>query len=334
MRKKIIVLFDSDIEYARLLSDYLRTRKELPFELHTVTSAQHLEALSPEKEILLLMAAEKDMKEAVRKVKKDRLLILNESGKVENEEIRSVGKYQRAETIYKAVMEHCMADMDGEGGLLLGNGNTKLIGLYSPVRRCLQTSFALTLGQILAEKYRTLYLSFEQYAGWSRETVPVRKPNLTDLLYFSEESGERFYYRLRSIEDKAGELCVIPPAWPGHNLIYVPGKQWEELIRKIVRQGGYEYVVLDIGESIQGVFEILRQCNHIYTILKEDRLAMAKVAQYEQLLLLNEMEDVLHKTSKETLPYFTNLPEQVEQYGKGELGEYIKKLIARDMETA
>ena len=39
--------------------------------------------------------------------------------------------------------------------------------LYSPVHRCLQSSFALTLGQLLSEKHPTLYLNFEHYIGIS-----------------------------------------------------------------------------------------------------------------------------------------------------------------------
>ena len=41
-----------------------------------------------------------------------------------------------------------------------------IIGVFSPLGRCLKTSFALALGQILAKERAVLYLNLESYSGF------------------------------------------------------------------------------------------------------------------------------------------------------------------------
>ena len=82
------------------------------------------------------------------------------------------------------------------------------------------------------------------------------------------------------------------------------GRMGHALIEKIAALGGYDYIILDLSESIQGTFEILNMCDRIYTIIGEDDHARAKLAQYEELLAAYSYEAVLEKTSRQLLPHF------------------------------
>ena len=42
-------------------------------------------------------------------------------------------------------------------------GLAKVLGVYSPVGRCLKTSFALTMGKLLAQEERVLYPNLEEF---------------------------------------------------------------------------------------------------------------------------------------------------------------------------
>ena len=54
--------------------------------------------------------------------------------------------------------------------LLCAEYKTKFIGIYSPVHRCLQSSFALTFAQLIAEKHPALYLNFEHCNSEKRKS--------------------------------------------------------------------------------------------------------------------------------------------------------------------
>ena len=103
--------------------------------------------------------------------------------------------------------------------------------------------------------------------------------------------------------------------------------EWKSLFRRIEELGKYEYVILDLSESIQGLLEVLQLCIRVFTLTKEDHMSQCKLDQYEQLLSLCEKEEVKVKTKKLNLPYFRRLPAEMEQYTRGELADYVRKEI-------
>lgn len=334
MKKKILALCDSEKDYLDSLAEFLKDRDEFPFALHAYSEVDKLLEFGKRESIDVLLVSESDFTYEVSELTAGKTLLLNESGTVRGENIKNINKYQKAENIWYELMSEYTEFVMAEEKRLGTGRKAKLIGLYSPVRRCLQTSFALTLGQALAEKKKTLYISFEHYAGWNQLLDKNVRGDLAALLYFGREQEEKFFYRLQSMTLKIGELYYIPPAYAGQNLIYVSAKEWEALIRRIRDVGGYDYIILDLSESIQGTFELLCMCDRIYTIIREDERARAKLAQYEELLRSYEYEEVLEKTRKELLPQFEQLPERIEQYTAGELARYIRKLIREDLGAA
>lgn len=334
MKKKILALCDSEKDYLESLAEYIKEREGLSLELHTYSDADKLLEFGKKEKIELLVVAESDFTYEVAGLETGKTLLLNESGTVRGENVRNIDKYQKVEKVWQELVESYAEMADGDGKKLGSEQKAKIIGLYSPVRRCLQTSFALTLGQALAQDKKVLYISFEHYAGWNQLLEKNVRGDLAALLYFNNEPDERFFCRLQSMTLRIGQMYYIPPAYAGQNLIYVKAKEWQELLLRIARTGGYDYLILDLSESIQGTFELLRSCDRIYTIIKEDEQARAKLAQYEELLCAYEYEDVLEKTQKKILPQFTRLPERIEQYTRGELADYIRKLIREDLDAA
>ena len=76
----------------------------------------------------------------------------------------SVYKYQATDNIMREVMAcYCVGAIQPA---LTAIGNVgDIIGVYSPVNRCLKTSFALTAGQLLSRKSRVLYVNLEDCSG-------------------------------------------------------------------------------------------------------------------------------------------------------------------------
>lgn len=327
---KVMVLCDTEEEYAQLMSEFMKKRKNLPWELHTYTNVQDM--LSMEKSgIEMLVVAEAAYKPELQAMNPGRFVILNESGVMKWEDLFYVDKYQEAEEIVKQLLGIYMEIADIQLPALRTNRRTVFIGNYSPVRRCMQTSFAITMSLLLAEKHTTLYLNFEHYAG-SGELLPdMQTLDMADLLYFLNAQKDKFRLRLQTILKHRGKLAYIPPMKSGQNLLAVTAAEWMELLQKIEELEEYEYVILDLGESMQGLFEILRLCTRVYTLTKEDRIAQSKLLQYEQILALYEYGDVLGKTKRLSLSHIQKLPEELEQLTKGDLAELVKGLI-REME--
>lgn len=324
--EKIMALCDTEEEYAQLMTEFLKKSRELPWKIHTYTDVGEL--MKEEKEGLeLLVVSESAYRLELRGLEAPRTIVLSESGIMRWENVFYVDKYQQAGEVLKELLQIYMEVADTRLPRLRKGSAVTFIGNYSPVRRAMQTSFALTMAQILAKEHATLYLNFEHYVGTVELRPDIQTKDLADLLYFLHEDGEKFRLRMRSVCKRLGSLDYIPPMKSGQNLLAVAPAEWQELLRRIEDMGEYEYVILDLSESMQGLFEILRRCKVVFTLTKEDRAARSKLLQYEYLLSLYEYEDVLEKTRRLKLPHIQRLPAEPEQLTRGELAALVKDLL-------
>lgn len=324
IKNQILVLLDREEEYARLMSDFLRQHRDLPWSIRTYTDVDKLMEQEHTRKIDMLVVAESAYEDKLEELFPTKIVVLNESGVRRLEGMTNIDKYQQAENVIRELLEIYMEIMGEQPPGLIKGCNTKFIGLYSPVRRCMQTSFALTMSQMLAETHKTLYLNFEQYAGLISLLPDSHARDLTDLLYFLNSDKDRFNLRMQTIVRRYGELYYIPPMKAGQNLVTVTEAEWMNLLQRIEDSGEYEYVILDLSEGMQGLFNILRICTVVFTLTRDDRIAEGKLLQYEQLLALCEYEDIIGKTRKCSVPKIRRLPEEPEQYTKGELADYVR----------
>lgn len=183
------------------------------------------------------------------------------------------------------------------------------------------------MAQMLAEKHRTLYLNFEHYAGITDLLPDIQTRDLADLMYFLNSDKDKFLLRMQTILQKKGRLDYIPPVKAGMNLLEITADEWLEMLGRIAESGDYEYIILDLSESIQGLFQILRRCCKIFTLTKEDRAAKGKITQYEQVLAMCEYDDILQKTNKFKIPRMRKLPDGVEALTRGELADYVREIV-------
>jgi len=321
-----MALCDVEEEFAQLMTDFLNKRKSLPWELHTYTNVEDMLGVE-QREIEMLVVAESAFCQNLQNLSPKRLVVLNESGVMKWDDVFYVDKYQEAEEILKQLLGIYMEVADQPLSLPGINRKTVFIGNYSPVRRCMQTSFALTMSLMLAEEHPTLYLNFEHYAGRTELLPDMQTLDMADLLYFLNAQKDKFRLRLQTMLKHKGRLDYIPPMKSGQNLLTVTAAEWLGLLQKIEELDEYAYVVLDLSESMQGLFEILRLCTKVYTLTLEDRIAQGKLLQYEQILAMYEFGDVLGKTKRLCIPHICRLPEELEQLTKGDMADLVRRLI-------
>ena len=328
---RILVLCDTEEEYAQLMTDFLQKQKNMPWELRTYTDVQELLRTGLEKESLLVVA-ESAYTEDLLQLSPARLVVLNESGLMRWENINYVDKYQKAENVLRFLLETYMEIADNPLPRLQKSCKTVFIGNFSPIHRSMQSSMALTLGQLLAKEHSTLYMNFEHFAGFAELIPDMQTYDMADLLYFLSTDKEKFRLRLQTMLKHIGQLDYIPPMKSGQNLLTITAAEWLSLFQKIEELGQYEYVILDLSECMQGLFQILRLCKKVFTVTREDKIAQSKLLQYEQLLSLCEYEDVLENTKHLSLSHIHRLPEELEQLTKGELAELVRKLMDEILE--
>ena len=333
MKKSILAVCDGEAEYASHFVDYLSQpgiREGFPFEVQAFTDESAAENFCEKNKVQFLLISQ-TLYEAGEEWNAENVLVLTEDNRTPAG-VPCIGKYQPMENMVRKILE-----LSVESGVLFPvaatdrPGNMKLIGIYSPVRRCLQTTFSFTLGQLLARKHKVLYLNFESFSGLGRMLQREFQADLSDLIYFLHNKDGRFPYRLEGIAQKVNGLDMIPPAFSALDLQEVKKEEWMALFSELEKSGMYEYVILDLSESIQGLFDILQKCSRVYTIIRDDGFAAAKQEQYEELLCCMKYDGILQKTRKCRLPVFRTLPPGLDNLTKGELAEMVSRLIEEDL---
>lgn len=354
MKGKEIILYLEDKKYGQKMQNYMNQKKLLPFPICGFTEVSKVKEYCKNRDIAFFLTDEEGRKKLLEenretmpdKGKREEAhnrdsmeQAKNKEGNEENIKFviltgergkKGIYKYQNANEIAKLILSDsgyespAAVDKRGQRG--------KLIGIYSPIGRCLKTSFSLVLGQMLAKKYRVLYLNFESFSGFAQLLSRERKADVTDLLYYLKNIKTEFIEQVGEIRLSMNGLDYIPPALSFIDLMSVTCEQWDELLDELFESGMYDYILLDLSDHIQGLFQILNRCSHVYMMVKNDGMALAKVSQYEELLKTLQYEEILNRTKKCNLPLFHNLPVNISELVYSELGDVVRQITKDDFD--
>lgn len=324
-----ICICDSEVSYGEHLVEYLRQEGRLARDIYLYTSREMFLEKETPLTTRLLVIAQSQYSEEIGRAGFDEVLVLNESGTY-MEKPENMSKYQSVEHICDRIRELCAAQEEALPGGVRHGKPMKLIGIYSPVTRCLQTTFALCMGQLLSEKASALYLNFEAFSGLESMLDRSFRGTVSDLLYFNDCAREKLSGQLQYMTEKIGNLDFLPPMESYILLRAVRAEQWLNLLQTIEKVTDYEYCILDLSEHMDGVLEVLRQCDYVFTITREDGFAAAKMAQYEALLKSTQYEDIFMKTRRCRLPVFRELPGNLSMLTHGELALSVGGILREE----
>lgn len=347
MKQKIFAICDREEAYALRMAEYMLEKIRIPYALHLFTKVEELEKFMEEEEIEILLIAESALEllrmEYVRQ-QVVQMFVLQENDMQENDMRGNdaerdgaqggniyISKFQSPEKIVTMLIESAAGLKNWRPAGTQSAAEVKLIGIYSPVKRCLQTTFALTMGQMLSKEHRVLYFNFECYSGFAQLLGREFLADVTDVMYYFRCDKEKLALHLPTIVQNINGLDYIPPMQSQTELWETDGGQWLELCRNIAQIGAYEYIILDLDDGMSGLFDLLRECYKIYTITRDDSFAVAKLNQYEQILKFYELEEVAEKTVKCRFPVFKEVPVNLELMTHGELAGYVKAIIREDL---
>lgn len=136
----------------------------------------------------------------------------------------------------------------------------------------------------------------EEYFGYGEMFEQIDNGNLGDALYYTKQENSNFGLRLRMLVRTIDELDYIPPMPVSLDLKEVRWEEWKVLFKQIVEDSVYEVILLDIGESVQGLLKMLDLCDRIYMPVLEDDVSQEKLRQYEENLQRLQLERLMEKT--------------------------------------
>lgn len=285
MSSKNLVICDPETEYASRLASFLSGKKELALQVKIYKSLNQVQAVPEDMPIHVLIVSGEYPYEQRRTVNAGKVIVLSadrQDNLGENE--ISVYKYQSGNEIYKQMLQACAGD-GGDEFLRTGKKEKgKIIGIYSPVHRTGQTTFAINKGNEMSRDHNVLYLNLETYAGFGGHFPEERSRNLSALLYYAKQETGNLGIVLSTVVKSLGNLYYVPPVLYPDDIRSVTEREWICLFHEILRTSIYDILILDLSECIQGLYEILKICDTIYLPEADDRFAASKLAQFQECL--------------------------------------------------
>lgn len=334
MKRNIFAVCDLEAAYAHNFMEYMNEKKSIPFEIQAFTNVESLLDYCREQPIEILLISDKAMCAQVKELEVSKLIILSEGVHSPRlDQYPSVYKYQSSDNVIREVMACYGEEKLARQETAILKKPMEILGVYSPLGRVLKTSFALTLGQLLAKKRAVMYLDLEEYAGFEGLLHKTFDHNLSDLLYFVRQENVSLIHKMGSMVQSVNNLDFIPPALSPMDIRNTSYEEWTRLLDELSRNSTYEMLILDIGHGVDELYQLLDQCRIIFMPVLSDMISEAKISQFENLLRIWDCGQILAKIKKVKLPYHSSQiqgPEYVEQLLWGELGDYVRNIIREE----
>ncbi|NCB91768.1 MAG: hypothetical protein EOM40_04245 [Clostridia bacterium] len=243
----------------------------------------------------------------------------------------SIYKYQSSDKVIREALACYGEKRKGMPRLLQVQKNkTELIGIYSPVGRTMKTTFALTLGQMLARNSAVLYLNLEEYSGFEYLLGQTYEQTMGDLLYYLRQDVPNLMLRMSGMIQTMNNLDFVPPVLSPGDIQHTSLQEWLRLLQQIIDQSSYETVILDFGDGVEELYQLLEQCTRIYMPVRSDPVSQAKIKQFEDSVEKSGCSRVMDKLNKIKLPYHRTIRNgagYLDDLIWSELGDYVKELI-------
>lgn len=335
MSNMVLAVFDSSSFYCMRLAEYLRNNIKLSFDIRAFTDREEFLKLTQDMKIPLLIISSECLKDMEKDLSPDRIkniIVLEEDpGLSEESGVSGDGavhicKFLPAMRIVETVLEICVERPDDFTNLGIRERSDKcrVIGFYTPLSASGQTSLAVRMGEQLSQEGKSILLSFESFSSLTRTFGEDAGEDITDLIYFAECERDKFGIYLERIKVTRDGLDYIAPARTAAQIKELTGEKIKNLIDLLAKEGGYEYVILDLKDYPEGFFEILSMCDVVYTIGRNNSADQYRMGTYNKVLCESGYESVITRTVKCLFP---------EAQSGLVFRRYMRDLIARGREV-
>jgi len=331
--RRIMAVCDADSCYAGRFAEVANRVKSIPFEVVAFTSLARLKEFTEKEQVELLLVGDNAEEADLTDVKVERVIRLSEEGTVKDDR-PAIYKYQSSDSVLREVMACCQVWEQPFTSQTV-RSKSRVLGVYSPLSRCGKTSFAFTLGKVLAQNGKALLLSLEECSGLSKLTATVYGSTLSDVLYYYRQ-GEYSRLRLSSSIYSWGGLDYVPPVTYAEDLAGLRGTEVAGLVGAIAADGMYEAIVVDLGHFTGGIEDTLMLCDLIYMPVKEDAVASAKLEEWKDYLNASGRDCLWEKIRLLKLPrprLAYSCETYLEQLLWGEFGDFVRELVCRSGRT-
>lgn len=281
MLKKVLAVCDTEEAYTGAFIDFLRSQKNPGFHYLGFSNIKSLLEYAASSEPFILLISETLITDEVRNLKLKMLCLVENKEDVDE---NSVYKYQKISDIVTEISVKCNSDFIKRRGKNLLFGESRLIGIYSPVKRTGKSVFGISLAGILARKYRVLYINLETSCGFEWAFFDDDSGDISDIIYDIRQGKTDIELKLSEIIKNNGYFDFLPPAVAAEDVRAIEYDQLLKLFDFITVMNRYHIVILDFDELLDEYLTVISDCEKLFMPLIDDDISISKLRRFLKVL--------------------------------------------------
>lgn len=303
MDAKVLAICDTEKQYAIKLMEAFCEKKNFGFQVHAFSETKELEQFAAQVQIEILLITGRTMSESFSHLDIGKIILLSDGEFYEEfSDYESIYKYQSADRIMKEILCYYAEYANPVTGMYYGKKGFEVYGVYSPVGRCGKSALAESLAGKFGKSKKTLLLDLQSFCAFKEQLSDEELWDLADIIYFLRQGKKTFLYKLGSIVRSQKTFDYILPMKKPSDLRSVTLAEWTELLEKLASDSDYRVVVIDFGQDVCGLFQLLSQCTKVYTPILPDTVSKKKMENFEWNLREANFEKVIESVQKIYLP--------------------------------
>lgn len=336
MAKLRIALCLEDREYQTRFTTCIMNHYMNQFEIHVFTDFKEFLLSEPGLYHGIILSGYKDEISKTEPAELERFIYLYDEPEVlfpEKMQVTFVNMFQDVSQIIDVVLSQVkeeLQEMAMDARMVTG---TRYIGLYALSRVEYQMPFGITLGTILSERERVLYIDLGENSGLSALIGKESEQGLEELLVMAE-SGKYSRNRMMACIGKLDHLDYVYPAVNPERISETVGGTFVKMLTMMVQELEYTVIILNFGTRFIGLFELMNRCKKIFLLSRNNQMVMWREDDFFREIHKKGYELLLQRIHRVELPEleisYEGYERAVEQWKWNSLGEYVRKLVVQE----
>lgn len=334
MKHAVLAIYEEELDYAAHLADYLG-RKERKFsETRVFTNEKSLEEFLNNYEVDILLIGENLFRKRQEWFHIRQFVLLSEGSLVAEDFINEqavIYKFQSAENIYRELND-IYAMNEKPQGIKKIEGNTRIIGIFSPCGGSRKTIFSIRLAEVLSKQKNVLYLNLECFSGISRQVYENSIEGLSELIYYIQEKNVALLQKIQSMLCKMSTFDTIAPVNHFRDLMEISEDDVDAIMGELKGSAIYDYIIIDLGYFYFSTFRWLSWCDIVFLTGGKDKISMEKKKTLRHYMQMEGQEDLWKHFYDIQIPKVKNMVrEKILQCEQQDSIEQLAKEIQQEM---
>jgi hypothetical protein len=260
-----MAIYTSDDIYALRLTDYLKKRKGIGFEILTFTNIDSFQEYIKHHKIEILLM-ERDLSE---EIPKDHIRYLYKLTELPWEDDISseqkIFKYQSAQKILSEVISD-YTKRENQSGRIFDNNHKKVITLISSIPDRNKAAFAWAFAYLLSERRKVLFIPMELFPLPILSIIDDTNQSLSQLIYYLKESNPQIIVKMNPLLNYMDRLSYLSGLSSGLDLLSITQEDIKQWLQELRDNTDYQVIIFYFSFFSEAVMEVLRQSDNVIMI--------------------------------------------------------------------